>query len=271
MKKIALSLLLALGLSSCTDVVEIDLNTVSPKVVIEGNISDQKGAYTVKVSQSVNFSDTNVYPAVKNANVVIADNAGNTEILTETSAGTYQTKKLQGVAGQTYTLTVTADGKTYTAISTIPKPVPFENVRFLEQANFPRPGQNETPETTYIAIPVYTDPANEQNNYRFIQYANGKTDQGLVVRNDNINNGLVNEQPIFSSDFDFKIRKGDTITIEMFCIDKATYEYFYSFNQSSGNGPGGGSTPANPVSNIKGGALGYFSAHSIQQKTVVVP
>jgi hypothetical protein len=56
----------------------------------------------------------------------------------------------------------------------------------------------------------------------------------------------------------------------MHCIDKVTYDYYYSLTQSSRNGPGGGATPANPITNIEGGALGYFAAFTVQKLTKVI-
>jgi hypothetical protein len=56
----------------------------------------------------------------------------------------------------------------------------------------------------------------------------------------------------------------------MRCIDGPVYDYFFSLNSIQGNGPGGGTTPTNPVSNISGGALGYFSAFTVQKVSAVV-
>ncbi len=56
----------------------------------------------------------------------------------------------------------------------------------------------------------------------------------------------------------------------MMCIDAAVYKYWYSFLTGGASGDSNSASPANPVTNIKGGALGYFSAHTLQTKTVVV-
>jgi hypothetical protein len=55
----------------------------------------------------------------------------------------------------------------------------------------------------------------------------------------------------------------------MRCIDKNVFEYF---KQLSGLDPTNGqpTAPTNPVSNISGGALGYFSAHTTQKKKAIV-
>jgi hypothetical protein len=52
-------------------------------------------------------------------------------------------------------------------------------------------------------------------------------------------------------------------------IDKPIYKYFYALAASMGNGPNA-SVPGNPVSYLSGGALGYFSAHTRQERTVII-
>ena len=100
----------------CQKVINIDLNSASPAIVIVGNINDQPGPYSVTLSQTVNFSQPNTFPAVSGAFISIADNAGNVDTLFESSTpGTYYTKKIMGVAGRTYFLTVITNGQTYTS------------------------------------------------------------------------------------------------------------------------------------------------------------
>jgi hypothetical protein len=54
----------------------------------------------------------------------------------------------------------------------------------------------------------------------------------------------------------------------MMNIDKNVYTYF---NNLTGDGFDNSATPANPKSNISGGALGYFSAYANQVRSIVVP
>jgi hypothetical protein len=56
----------------------------------------------------------------------------------------------------------------------------------------------------------------------------------------------------------------------MQCIAPAVFKYLYSLDQGASGGNNSAS-PANPVTNIEGGALGYFSVHTIESKTMVVP
>jgi hypothetical protein len=56
----------------------------------------------------------------------------------------------------------------------------------------------------------------------------------------------------------------------MQCITRETYLYYYTLNQQTGAGPGGGTTPSNPPSNLIGGALGLFSAHTVQKRGITI-
>ena len=263
MKNIFLASLFLIALSSCQKVITIDLNTADPQYVIEGEITDEARPYQVKISKTVNFSESNNFPKVSGAVVTISDDVGNLETLTESKSGIYQTKILRGVSNRIYTLTVKHDGKTFTSVSKMPALVPLLNINTIEN-NF---GRNATTEQTYNAVPLYNDPVGVKNFYRFIQVVNSKLDSSFLVRNDNLYDGKQTVQPIFS--FGSEIHKGDTLNLTMQCIDNQVYDYFYSLNQSSGNGPGGGTTPTNPVNNITG-ALGYFSACSVSKKTIIV-
>jgi hypothetical protein len=56
----------------------------------------------------------------------------------------------------------------------------------------------------------------------------------------------------------------------MNCVDKNVYDYFFTLSGVTGNNGFQTATPANPVSNISNGALGYFSAHTTQRVKVEV-
>jgi hypothetical protein len=263
MKQLILAALTTLTLASCTKEIEIDLNSSDAKIVIEGDITDEPGPYFVKLSKTVNFSDAGNYPAVSNALVVIADDRGTIDTLTETTKGTYSTARIVGTPGTTYKLTVEAEGRTYHATSTMPLKVPLDSLRFNV---FSAPGSSDN----YTVIPVFLDPDSKGNCYRFIQKVNDETDKSYIVVNDNVANGTVNQRPIFSRDLE--VKSGADVTIEMRCIDPNAYLYFYSLAQIAGNGPGGGTTPSNPPNNITGnGALGLFAAFSVQKVSQKAP
>src|SRR5579872_6522569 len=115
-------------LFSCQKVVTLNLDTVPPQLVIQGEVTDQPGPYTVNISRSVDFYADNAFPAVSGAIVHISDGQGVTDSLVETSPGNYVTQALAGRPGNTYTLSVSVDGTSYTAVSVMPFPVPLDSV-----------------------------------------------------------------------------------------------------------------------------------------------
>ena len=156
--------------ASCTKEIDIDLNSSSPQIVIEGNISDEPGPYTVKLSKTVNFSDANIHPPVTGASVIISDNTGVTDTLTEIASGLYQTHRIIGTSGNTYTLKVIVEGKQYDAVSTMPNKVNLDSIQF-NLAKDP-----DASDDTFAVVPLYFDPVKFGNSYRFFFSANGKTD-----------------------------------------------------------------------------------------------
>jgi len=252
-----------MGFSSCTKEINIDLNSSDPKIVIEGDITDEPGPYFVKISKTVNFSEANNYPGVSNALVIVSDNTGTIDTLSDMGSGIYKTAKIVGTPGNTYNLSVTIDGKSYSASSTMPAKVSLDSIRFNL---FSGPGGSTD---NYTVIPVFLDPATRGNAYRFLQTVDGELDGSYIVINDYVTNGTVNQRPIFSQGVEAKL--GKSITVEMRCIDAATYTYFYALSQIAGGGPGGGTTPSNPPNNISGNmALGLFTAYTTQKVTQIV-
>ncbi len=250
--------------SSCTKEIDIDLNSSNPQLVIEGVVTDETGPYTVKLSKTINFSDDNNYPPVTGAFVMISDlTAGIADTLDEVLPGLYQTTALVGTEQHTYQLTVIAENKTYTARSTMPSKINLDSLRFNPLA---LPGVNDA----LAVIPMFTDPLQLGDNYRFVLTVNGEKDDSYILGNDNVANGEPNQRPLISRSI--AIASGDTVSVNMRCLDLSTYTYFFTLSQIAGNGPGGGTTPSNPPSNITGeNVLGYFAAFTTQTRTQIAP
>ncbi|MCE9537973.1 MAG: DUF4249 domain-containing protein, partial [Bacteroidetes bacterium] len=140
MKKIILcSIASLMFLFSCTE--DINLNVVGgeKKIVIEGSIENGQYAKVIvtrnsPLSQTINVitilvTDAKVYVS----NGVITD----TLVLSIDSFASfplvYKGSLLVGVPQQTYYLTVIADGKTYTSITTIPASVALDSVWWQAQ------------------------------------------------------------------------------------------------------------------------------------------
>ena len=113
-----LSILLILVVSACLDRIIIDVGTVALNtIVINGSIMNEPGPYQVVISLAFDIeSKESLRNPVTAKRVVISDNAGTSEELTEASKGLYVTKAdgIQGTVGRTYMLSVELmDGRVY--------------------------------------------------------------------------------------------------------------------------------------------------------------
>ncbi len=248
-----------LALFSCQKIIKVDLNSSAPKVVIEGSINDEPGPYFVKVSQTVNFDQTNIFPAVTGATVIISDDAGNSEALTESSPGVYRSATITGVAGRTYTLSVTAAGKTYIAVSKMNNPVQMDSVN-TQKSLF---GSRKN-----IHV-FFNDPASIENWYKIVKTVNDSVRRDIYVTPDILRDGQQMEEILFSNNAEDSLTRGDSVTIALQSIDEGVYEYFRTLAPiTEGNDPG--ATPANPKTNLSNGALGYFNAYAVTRKSLIV-
>lgn len=261
-KKVLYSILILLPVFACQKVIQIDLNSKDPQIVIEAEVTDDfTTPQTVKITKSVNISDSNTFPTVSGASVNISDNFGNNALLYEASPGIYQDSTLQGFPGRTYYLSVTAEGKTYTSVCTMPAKVPLDTVLINDSGvgAGPMGGANKS------ITSVFQDPVGRGNYYRFKLQKNNTISTSLFLFDDQVIDGGINNRAFTGERF----QANDTAIIKMMCIDKAIHLYFESMSQN-GSGPASSGTPANPVTNIQGATLGYFSAHTVQIKKIII-
>jgi len=259
-----LIILSAALLPSCTKVIDVKLKDADKKYVIEGTLTDAPGNCRVLLSKTKNFSEDNTISTVSGASVTITDNTtGIVTSLTETAPGVYTDIGLAGISGHTYKLNVVSNGNTFTALSTIPAKVNFDTLYMTDDNFFGNQSK--------FANLEFMDPPSFGDCYQAREYINGHELKDIFVTNDDYTNGKLNYAKLFTfSDNDKdKAKKGDTITVDMLCIDPAVYKYWFSLQQSA-TGNAQSAAPANPVTNIQGGAIGYFTAHTIQTKIVVV-
>lgn len=262
MKKIFSILFIALFFASCEKTVELKYKDNQSRIIIEGNISNEAGPYFIKITKSIPLSVIGNYPTVDNATVTISDDAGNSETLISQGNGMYRTTATSGVEGRTYTLTVNAENQTYTAQSTMPQKVLFDSIKMEKVIMM---GEAE-----YNLIPVYNDPLAKGNNYRFVLTVNNKLINQHFTQNDEVKNGVANTQRLEVNDNDLKLKTGDAVTIQMQCIDKKVSLYYTALALMADSGPGGGTTAGDPPTNISNGALGLFSAHTVETKNKTI-
>lgn len=245
-------------LLSCKKVIQLNLKDAGQMLVIEGTVTNLNSTQSVKLSKSVAITDGSNFPAVSGAAVTITVD-GKAYTLKENYPGMYVTTALKGQPTKTYQLKVVSDGQTYTAASTMPSQVKIDSLNLNVTTIVNKDYQS--------AMVYYRDPATVSNYYRFILTVNGIRSKNYFVYNDELTNGREVNHDL--RDNDLNLLSGDVVNVEMQCIDKNVYQYWNGLSQNENRG-GASTTPANPVSNISNGALGYFSAHTVQDKQFVV-
>jgi len=245
---------LILFLTACEKVIELPLRDAALKYVVEGAVSDDNDTARVLLSMTKPFSDSNGFAGVSGALVTILDN-GTPYVLDEVHAGVYEAANLRGIPGHTYELQVQAGGETFSSTCRMPLPVAFDTLFVEERLRFSR--------VRKVAVVKYPDPPGKGNSYRFIKYINGVKDNNIFVRDDKLTDGNLVE-----TDLRGGIERGDTVRIDMLCVDPAIYRFWFTLEEGA-TGEEENAAPANPESNIRGGALGYFSAHTSRTRTVI--
>lgn len=242
--------LLSFCFSACEEVIDLKLKDSEPLLVIEGNIDNQGPYSEVLLSETFPFSSFEKKAPVSGAIVTLQEDDNSPKQLQEVESGRYILDNSQGKPGSTYYLSVSVNGKEYKSASTMPQPVELDSVGTISTNVF-----SEVIKSTAV---IYNDPIGIKNYYRFKVSINGIENSTYWVFNDRFSDGKMVTQTLndFSKN---KIYAGDLITVEMQCIDMATYTFWSSLsNQNLG-----ASVPSNPVSNISNGSLGYFSAHTV--------
>ncbi len=252
--KIASFLFLMMAFCSCQKVIHLNLGTSTSRYVIVGNVTDQPGPYTISITKSINFDQDNVFPAVSGASVYITDStAGITDTLTEVTPGNYQTHTIAGVSGHVYHLGVLVNGNSFASSSIMPQPVGLDSI-YTQAAVF---GNNTD------VVPLYRDPVGTGNYYHLVLTVQDSVSQEIYIHDDEATDGNEVQSALRN---DIKVNSGNAITVELQCIDHGVFQYFKDLQQTIQQNS---ATPANPESNITGGSLGYFSAHTVRKKTII--
>ena len=160
---------LVLGLvTACIDRVELPIRAEEPRLVVEGQITNEAPPYTVRLTYTGKYDvATGQTPGIGNARVSLADDAGHSTSLVLNGTGLYQTtdRTFRGQVGRAYSLTVVlADGKRYvTKAERMPAVPVIDSVsaKLIQASNYPY-------QFSYLIST--RDPATEKNYYRWTGY-----------------------------------------------------------------------------------------------------
>jgi hypothetical protein len=295
-KKTIISIFLwgTFGGISCEKKIDFPLKESEPLLCVDASIETGKFPNVV-LTKSINFFSsvtpeilsTSMIPdavveisnGIKNVPLIKNEITfpGNLKYIFYTCDPADESLQLKGEEGEKYSLKIQWQNKIYTSETTIP--LLRKSLDSLWWVKAP-----ETPETStkIILKGIFTDPPlfgdyvryfTKVNSEPFFPGINSAFDDLFVngTRYEidipkgvdrNTDEDLLNEQ---------FFRRGDTITVKLSGIDKATYDFWRTaeFSYQSAGNPF--STPVKILGNISNGALGYFGGYANQFKTIIIP
>lgn len=261
---------LTLFLTSCEDVIHVDLDTAAPKLVIDASIDWVKNTpgneqKIVLSSTTGYYSDT--FPTVSGATVIVTNAANTVFTFTEIpNTGEYICSNFQPVIGETYTLTINLNGETYTAIETlINVPDMEDNIEQVNDGGF----SGEEVEITYH----YQDDGAVEN-----YYLNRVMNPRVAFPVFELEDDRYSQGSLMSESFSHEdLKPGDLLNIRLYGISKRYYNYFTKLLLASGND--GSPFPTTPTAvrgnivnqtNAKNFPFGYFRLSEVATKEYTV-
>jgi hypothetical protein len=292
MKHLRFLLPAALFLAGCEKNIDIPLKQVESKLVVEATIENGEPPL-VFLTRSLNYFST-FDPSllagsfVHNAQVDIS-NGTTTHRLREYTVvvgpgylvsfyTTDTSNRATAITGQlktNYSLRIVTEGQEYTAQTRIP-----DTTKRIDSLWW-RPNPRDSSDGKIEIMARVTDPPGFGDYGRY--WTRRNQDPFWPGRNsvfdDLVIDGTTYNIPISpgidrNSQDGFEeraFRHGDTVTLKLASIDKATYDFWRTMEytyQSVGNPF---SSPTRVMNNISNGALGYFGGYGAQYRTIIIP
>lgn len=259
-----LILALLFALSSCEEVIDIDLNSVSPMLVAEGYM-ELDSLCTLKLTYTTDYFQQESAELAEDAVVTLSDQSGASETLNYVGMGIYKGQTLRGTESSMYTLTIETPNQINSGFSSL-MPVPvFDSIRIEDFPFGNTPPGEDFP--GLLTISFHNDPARE-DHYMLRLTMNGESlDDSFALASDEYSSS---SETVEYTTAIFPSEDGDTLSMEVYAIDKDTYRYYSQINEAIGGGMAMSSTPYNPASNLGDEILGYFMARSRFDTTLVL-
>jgi hypothetical protein len=294
MKKWGVFIFFLSALTACEKTLTIQPDSQTPKLVVEGQIENGQAPIVV-LSNSLDYFST-IDAATLNSSYVhgakltISDGSKTVplkEFTMPLSGGFFfyyygpsQSSPLTtmfGDFGKKYDLRIETGGQVYNSSTNIPLLAKKIDSLWWKKA----PAIPDTSNKVVLMARV-TDPPGYGNYIRYFtktnrfdfypglnsvfddQIIDGKTYDVQVFQ------GVTKNEKVKQSDYGF-FNRGDTATVKFCNIDKASYDFWrtWEFTYQSVGNPF--SSPGKVIGNIDNGALGSFCGYAVQYKTLIIP
>lgn len=271
-----LPLLCLLLFTACEKEIDFDYHEIDPLVVVEGRVTNE--GTEVHITHSRSVTDSVHGKTLPGATVVITCD-DHQETLTYHPAGDCYQSPMKGQPGKTYQLSIDFEGKHYESTSTMPAPTTIIssqfywmtvlNERLLVNVLWATDPHPDTRDYYYFRMDrrsshphALAKSKNHPKAYRSNVFDDRGNPPGFVFRDIHCMMERTAEEDE-EDNWDKILYAGDTIMMQLMTIDRPTYDYFRTLSSGQGGG-------ANPISNITGGCLGYFTAASISRSDTLI-
>ncbi|SFZ94542.1 protein of unknown function [Flaviramulus basaltis] len=222
----SLIILFTIIFTSCTDVIDVDVPTSEPRLVIEATIEWEKGTtgneQLIKLSTSVPYFSSTTNNIVTGASVKITNDADDTEfVFIDQNDGNYINSSFIPVLNEAYTLEVINDGETYIAHETFVPVVDIAEITQTREDGF---------DSDVLEVNVLFDDPEDEENFYFLKFQKeGDILPELFDISDEFTNG--NQMTIFyerEEDEDInqeEFEVGDVVDIEFYGVSEPFYNY----------------------------------------------
>jgi hypothetical protein len=223
-------------------------------VVVEAVMSNL-AAMEVKLSRAVPFSqgDT-ITPVLENATVTLLDGNGNSESLYQWESGRFS-GEMTTQPGQTYTLRIQTEEGDFEATTIAPS-----GLLAIDTVTAAR--LNDTMATLHCHLllppsrPVYT---------RLKVLVDGFLWEDVFIEK------TLEQQAGFTQEIELNyIFPGIEVTVEVVTLTKPAFEFYRAIGANALGSNFNPSNAKNPPTNLKGGAIGFFSASLVDTTSLIV-
>lgn len=291
---LAITLLFIAALTSCEKEVHINMSSSPSQLVVQGAVESGQPPYVFLTSTISFFSKVDLSTLensfIHGADIKVSDGS-KTITLREYTFDTGTANKFYiytidtatlgdiiiGEAEKTYSLTITHNGKVYSAVSKIPSMNGVDSMWFAE----PLLRSPRTPDSAKQLFANFTDPDTPGNYVRYFTRRNSQQ----FFAGDQFNDEVVNGKPLtniplfagfqntgeMNNDSLRYFYKGDTVTLRWSGIDRRVYQFWNTFSYARSALGNPFASPINLQTNISGGALGIWAGYGNVEKTLVVP
>ena len=277
-------------LPSCEKNITVDIPVAESGIVVEGYIENGKNPYVILSNTLPFFGSVNTLNllqyTIKGAIVTVYNGSSVDTLKDLFNIGVYFTTSMIGESGKSYFLRVLVNGKTLTASTFIPHPVPLDSVWFKVNGNRDSLG---------YAWAHLTDPDTLGNSYRFFAQRINRYRYGDDVGKMKDSTFIAPQGSVFEDkfingkNFDFAFdrgsfpnsqkdddlndekhffKRGDTIVIKFCTIDHAHFEFWRTAETQVANNGNPFGSPAPVLSNINGG-LGIWGGYNASFDTII--